>query len=216
MPSALCAALRAVARRSPGSSEVRITDSSSVIGFARTTVRLAGWSSDRPKESGSFAGTSDEVHASDSPNPARSTRMRRSAAWSGSRPPDAPFGRVAGSLSKPSRRATSSIRSTSRSTSRRKVGTSTLRTLLLASTSKPTDRRWATWVSVDTSYPRRCSVRPGRSVIVVRSGGLGYLSVTSEDDVPPATSVNSAAARAAATPTFSGSTPLSKRAEASV
>ena len=115
--------LRATARSSPGRMRVRSTDSSARSGFAASTTRSTG----APARSRSTGATSGNVMASENPAPTSASATARRSRW---RPRQATHlctgrGTVRPMWSKPTRRATSSTTSASRSRSGRNVAVAT-------------------------------------------------------------------------------------------
>ena len=111
-------------------SVVRMTVWSSLIGFSRATKRRRGSSGARRSRSASPGSVKLQPTISYMPRPtSASIARRRRRCWTLRRPAlPRRLGSVAGSFSRPSMRATSSMRSASRVTSlRRKAGTSTSR-----------------------------------------------------------------------------------------
>ncbi len=131
--------------------------SSAAIGLDRTSA-----SCPPPNSSAVFRAVNDQVTASWKPAAARARRAARARAWRGVSTPPVAWGTsgrgVAGSLSKPAMRATSSTRSALPSTSRRQVGGVTVTLVPRPSALKPSLARISSTPSRPIDRPdRRCT-----------------------------------------------------------
>ncbi len=189
------------------------------MGLTRVTTRLR--SSPAGRRSRSARPRSVKLHPTVSyrPRPASaSSTVRRSFCGADRRPTASRrAGRVAGSFSIPSMRATSSIRSTSRVTSaRRKCGTATSSPSGAGEGSNSSELRMSALRSRLTGAPRSRSTRSSR-----RRMGAGVGPGPPTSIVPGASpawprSIISRLATAWASMVESGESPFSKRAEASL
>ena len=206
--------LRATACTSPGMRRVRRKESSACRGFATGTA----WACPVIARSSADA----KVSSRTSRRPARTSASlaRERKRYAAGTPPACPVGgTLAPMRSYPRSLATSSIRSTSRSMSTRKPGTSTS----TRSTPSSCVARWAIArrskaPSVSArliSYPTSDEARAGR-IATHRRGGTSPSAAMPRDTVPPAHAAMSCAPLAAPSSRASGSEPRSNRCEASV
>ena len=143
---------------------------------------------------------------------------RRRRCWTLSRPAlPRRLGSVAGSFSRPSMRATSSMRSASRVTSlRRKAGTSTSRPPGASSTPKPRARRISAWRGRGIGRPRISSTRCSRRRMTMPGGPSPPTSIVPGTRRAPVNSSMSRVATIWASIACSGARPFSKRPLASL
>ncbi len=196
-----------------------MTDWASDSGFSIVTTRVIGWPSGRRRRARSPGSVNDQPTTSWRPRPARMSSARRFVRWAAvSRPAARSGGSVAGRRSTPSIRATSSIRSTSRVTSlRRHDGTVTASAPPPPpATPNPSDRRISAERSGPIGAPRRRRRWSGSRRMTAGGGPGPPTSIVPGTSRAPQSSTSSELAATSASAAASGSSPFSKRPDASL